>query len=66
MERDSSHFSGVERVDIPAALELACRENIYAYDAYFIECALTARGPLLTLDRRLQVVAGKVGVTILK
>ncbi len=52
------------RVDIPAALELADRCNIYAYDAYFLECAIRLRCPLLTLDRRLKVVAENNDVKI--
>ncbi|ODS34429.1 MAG: PIN domain protein [Candidatus Scalindua rubra] len=52
------------RVDIRAALELAARCNIYAYDAYFLECAICLRCPLLTLDRRLKVVAENNGIKI--
>ncbi|MEA1999896.1 MAG: type II toxin-antitoxin system VapC family toxin [Euryarchaeota archaeon] len=42
----------LRRIDIQAALGLAVRFNIYAYDAYFIECALNLRCPILTLDNR--------------
>ena len=56
----------LRRIEISVALELACRANIYAYDAYFIECALHARAPLLTLDKKLQAVAEGAGVTILE
>jgi predicted nucleic acid-binding protein len=52
------------RVDILAALELAAKCNIYAYDAYFLECAIRLRCPLLTLDRRLKVVAENNDVKI--
>ncbi len=52
------------RVDILAALELTARCNIYAYDAYFLECAIRLRCPLLTLDRRLKVVAENNDVKI--
>lgn len=53
-------------LDIQEALRIASRLNIYAYDAYFIECALSTRSPLLTLDRRLRTVAGQYGVKILE
>jgi predicted nucleic acid-binding protein len=52
------------RVDIRVALELATRCNIYAYDAYFLECAIRLRCPLLTLDRSLKVVAENNGIKI--
>ena len=56
----------LRRIDIQAALGLAVRFNIYAYDAYFIECALSLRCPMLTLDHRMKMVAGDVGIRILE
>lgn len=56
----------LHRVDIRRALKIAGQLNIYAYDAYFLECALTTGCPLLTLDRRLKAVAGEVGVETLE
>ncbi len=53
-------------LDIREALKIASRLRIYAYDAYFLECALRSRSPLLTLDRRLKAVAGDAGVEILE
>lgn len=44
-------------VDIPAALTIAGQFEIYAYDAYFLQCALQLRCPLLTLDRSLRRIA---------
>ena len=35
---------------IKSALKIATKFNIYAYDAYFLECADNLRIPLLTLD----------------
>ena len=57
---------GLRGLDIREALRIASRLKIYAYDAYFLECALSSRSPLLTLDRRLKAVAGEVGVEILE
>ncbi len=56
----------LRRIDIQAALGLAVRFNIYAYDAYFIECALNLRCPILTLDHRMKMVARDVGIRILE
>ena len=56
----------LRRIDIREALSIAGRFNIYAYDAYFLECAIGTRCPLLTLDRRLKNVAADAGVAILE
>ncbi len=53
-------------VDIPGALALATAERIYAYDAYFLECARSFSSPLLTLDRPLREVARKIHVELLE
>lgn len=54
------------RVDIHAALRVALHYNIYAYDAYFLQCAKFHSYPLLTLDRRMQQVATDLGITLLE
>ncbi len=43
--------------DFTAVLKLSKQANIYAYDAYFLDCALRLKAPLLTLDRRLKATA---------
>lgn len=53
-------------VDIRAALGLAVQHDIYAYDAYFLQCALQLRCPLLTLDRAMRRVAGTLGVKLVE
>ena len=53
-------------VDIQEALKLAIDHNIYAYDAYFLQCARSLACPLLTLDKGIKTVAKKIGVTILE
>jgi predicted nucleic acid-binding protein len=53
-------------VAIDNALGIACVNNIYAYDAYFLECALKLRAPLLTPDRKMREVAQKLGIKILE
>ena len=56
----------LRHTDIKAALSIAVRYNIYAYDAYFLECADNLRSPLLTLDLGMQRVAREIGIAILE
>ena len=56
----------LRHTDIKAALSIAVKYNIYAYDAYFLECADNLRSPLLTLDLGMQKVARQMGITILE
>lgn len=53
-------------VDLAAALELADRLGIYAYDAVLLACARGQGSPLLTLDARLARVAQEAGVQVLE
>ena len=53
-------------LDMPAALALAVRYGLYAYDAYFLECALSLRLPLLTLDRGMKHVARTLSIPIVE
>ncbi len=41
------------RSDLANALSLAHQSNMYAYDAYFLDCAIRCNAPLLTLDKQL-------------
>ncbi len=52
--------------NIKAALDIAIKFNLYAYDAYFLECAENLRSPLLTLDFGMQKVAREIGISILE
>jgi predicted nucleic acid-binding protein len=56
----------LRQIDVRSALEIASRFNIYAYDAYFIECAISLHCPLLTLDRQMKIVGQNVGINILE
>ena len=56
----------LRNTDIKSALKIAIKFNIYAYDAYFLECAVNLRAPLLTLDRGMQRVAQEIGITIME
>ena len=53
-------------IDIEMALKIAVRLNIYAYDAYFLQCSIEQRCPLLTLDRRLKDNASKLNIEIME
>jgi len=38
--------------DFLNALKISKQTNMYAYDAYFLDCAIRHKAPLLTLDQR--------------
>ena len=56
----------LRRINISIALKIAIEQNTYAYDAYFLECALNQRSPLLTLDRQMREIARKIGIQVLE
>jgi len=56
----------LRRINIKSALKIAIEFNIYAYDAYFLECADNLRSPLLTLDRGMKRIAKEMGIAILE
>jgi predicted nucleic acid-binding protein len=53
-------------VDIRQALSLALEYNIYAYDAYFIQCAKQMACPLITLDNRMKQVANDLNIKVME
>jgi len=53
-------------VDIQRALKLALDYNIYAYDAYFIQCAIHLSIPLITLDKRMKKVACDLNIEVME
>lgn len=52
-------------VDIKSSLTIAAKHMIYAYDAYFLDCALKTNSPLLTLDKGLKYVAHQLEIETL-
>ena len=48
--------------DFVNALKLSKQANMYAYDAYFLDCAVRHKAPLLTLDRKLKRAAQNLNV----
>ena len=53
-------------VDLEHAVSIAHANNLYAYDAYFLDCASRHAAPLLTLDRSLRTAADRIGVRLLE
>jgi len=53
-------------INIGSALTIANQFNIHAYDAYFLECALNLRLPILTLDGQMKRVARELTIEILE
>ncbi len=58
----------IKFIDIPMerALAIAHKNQIYAYDAYLIQCAWQTSTPLLTLDKKLISVAKELGIHTLE
>ncbi len=58
----------IKFVDVPLeqTLEISNALNIYAYDAYLIQCAQQTSTSLLTLDNGLKVAAKEKGVHVLE
>lgn len=52
------------QVNIEDALDRAFTFNIYAYDAYYLECAQRMHFPLLTLDNKLKNVAKSMKISV--
>jgi predicted nucleic acid-binding protein len=52
--------------DFANALQLSKTINMYAYDAYILDCAIRYKSPLLTLDRKLISAAQSISVETLE
>ena len=48
--------------DFTKVLKLSKKTNMYAYDAYFLDCAIRHKAPLLTLDMKLRESARDINV----
>jgi predicted nucleic acid-binding protein len=53
-------------VGLEETLSICAKTNVYAYDAYFIACALRLKSPLLSLDNVLLASAEATGVSVIK
>ncbi len=48
--------------DFVNALKISKQADMYAYNAYFLDCAIRQKAPLLTLDRKLRTAAQNINV----
>jgi predicted nucleic acid-binding protein len=53
------------KVDIEKALKIACKYNIYAYDAYYLEAAYRQKLPLITFDKLMKKTGLDMGINVL-
>ena len=53
-------------IDFKQVLKLSYDNNMYAYDAYFLDCCLRHNGHLLSLDQKLLKIADKIKIKILE
>ncbi|NMC12770.1 MAG: type II toxin-antitoxin system VapC family toxin [Chloroflexi bacterium] len=53
-------------INLEEALEIADQLQIYAYEAYLIQCALSYQLPLMTLDKNLEFNAKQKGVRLVE
>jgi len=51
-------------VEIRAAIKIAMRFNIYTYDAYYLQCCIENRLPLISLDGHMCDVAENLGIKV--
>ena len=52
--------------DITNALRLSKEINMYAYDAYLLDCAIRYKSHLLTLDQKLKAAAQSIKIDTLE
>lgn len=52
--------------DFINSLTISKQTNLYAYDAYFIDCAARHKAPLLTLDQKLLTAAKKINIAVME
>jgi predicted nucleic acid-binding protein len=53
-------------VSLKETLDVCAKTNLYAYDTYFIACAMRLNAPLLSLDNALLSAAEESGVSIIR
>lgn len=56
----------IVEIDLKEAVRLAGKYNIYAYDAYILQCAIEHNLPLISLDQDMINVAKQEGVQVLE
>lgn len=53
-------------VRIHDALKIAVRFNIYAYDAYYLQCCVENKLPLISLDVRMCEIAKNINIKVVE
>ena len=53
-------------INLKDAVRLAAKYNIYAYDAYILQCALEHNLPLISLDRNLIDIAKRENIQVIE
>jgi predicted nucleic acid-binding protein len=53
-------------VKVRDAMKMAIRFNIYAYDAYYLQCCIENRLPLISLDDRMCDVARSLEIKVVE
>lgn len=56
----------VVEINLEDSIKLAGKHNIYAYDAYILQCAMEHNIPLITLDKTLIEIAQKEGIKVIE
>ena len=51
-------------VKIHDAMKVAIKFNIYAYDAFYVQCCIETKLPLISLDSRMCDVAKDLGIKV--
>jgi len=62
---NSIHLRYIEP-DFAKVLNLSKQNNIYAYDAYILDCAIRHKAPVLTLDKKLKASAQNLNIDTLE
>ncbi len=69
-QKGISIFNGIPlryiETNFSNALKLSRTANIYAYDAYILDCAMQSNSFILTLDNKLYNAARKLGIKLLE
>ncbi len=53
-------------VKIRDSMKIAVRFNIYAYDAYYLQCCIENGSPLLSLDVQMGDIARSLGIKVVE
>jgi len=56
----------LKSINISQALKISSRFQIYAYDAYFLQCAIENNAPIISLDQQMLKVARELNIKILE